>query len=98
MTTEPEELPEVELVFTRRASTVPVLYVLKEPAVSRLVQGEVESNDFSESPNVLIGLSVVILLMCVVFFGAAVMQWYGWDIDLDSETGKISIKRFGAGK
>jgi len=29
--------------------------------------------------------------------GAAALQWRGWDIDLDSKTGKISIKRFGTG-
>lgn len=79
------------------AATVPVVFVPSEPAVSRLAEGEVESSDFSESPQVMIGLSVVILVMCAVFFGAAVMQWLGWDIDLDSKTGKISIKRFGAG-
>lgn len=80
------------------AKTVPVIYVPQEPAVSRLVQGEVESRDLSDSPAVMIGLSVVLIGMCVVFLGAAIMQWYGWDIDLDSKTGKISVKRFGAAR
>jgi hypothetical protein len=80
------------------AKTVPVIYIPDEPAVSRLVEGEVESRDLSDSPAVMIGLSVVLIAMCVVFLAAAVMQWRGWDIDLDSKTGKISIKRFGVGR
>ena len=80
------------------AKTVPVIYVPQEPAVSRLVQGEVESRDLSDSPAVMIGLSVVLIGMCVVFLGAAIMQWYGWDIDLDSKTGRISVQRFGAAR
>lgn len=80
------------------AKTVPVIYVPQEPAVSRLAEGEVESRDFADSPGVMIGLSVLLIAMCVVFLAAAVMQWCGWDIDLDSKTGRISITRFGAGR
>jgi hypothetical protein len=78
------------------AKTVPVIYVPQEPAVSRLVDGEVGSRDLSDSPAVMIGLSVGLIALCMVFLAAAAMQWYGWDNDLDRKTGKISIKRFGA--
>ncbi len=80
------------------AKTVPVIYVPDEPAISRLTEGEVESKDMTESPGFMIGLSAVLLVMCAVFLAAAVMQWRGWDIDLDSKTGKLSIKRFGEGR
>ena len=80
------------------AKTVPVIYVPQEPAVSRLVDGEVGSRDLSDSPAVMIGLSVGLIALCMVFLAAAAMQWYGWDIDLDNKTGRISIKRFGAGR
>jgi hypothetical protein len=77
------------------ATTVPVRYVPAEPAVSRLVEGEVVSDDLSESPGMMQGLSLVLGALCIVFFVAAILQWYGWDIDLDSSSGKVSIKRFG---
>jgi len=80
------------------AERVPVTYVPSEPAISRLIEGEVESKDMTESPEFMIGLSAVLLIMCAVFLAAAVIQWLGWDIDLDSKTGKVSIKRFGDGQ
>lgn len=78
--------------------SVPVIYVPDEPAISRLVEGEVESNGMTDSPGFMMGLSCVLLAMCAVFLAVAVMQWLGWDIDLDSKTGRISVKRFGAGQ
>jgi hypothetical protein len=80
------------------AKTVPVIYVPHEPAVSRLAEGEVESRDLADSPGFMIGLSVALIGLCVVFLVAAAIQWYGWDIDLDSKTGKISMKQFGTGR
>jgi len=56
------------------------------------------SNDLSESPQVMKGLSLVLGGLCLLFFVAAAMQWSGWDIDLDSRSGRISIKRFGTGQ
>ena len=44
------------------------------------------------------GMSAVGLVVGLFFLGASVLQWRGWDIDLDSKTGKISIKRFGTGR
>lgn len=79
------------------ATTVPIRYVPAEPAISRLIEGEVESDDLSESPDFMKGLSVVLGCLCALFFAGAALQWFGWDIDLDSRTGKVSIKRFGAG-
>jgi hypothetical protein len=46
----------------------------------------------------MIGLSCVLLAMCAVFMAVAAMQWFGWDIDLDSKTGRVSVKRFGTGQ
>ncbi len=80
------------------ATTVPVMYIPHEPAISRLVEGEVESKGMGESPGFMIGLSCALLAMCAVFLATAVMQWLGWDIDLNSKTGRVSIKRFGAGQ
>jgi hypothetical protein len=36
--------------------------------------------------------------ICLFLLVGAGLQWNGWDIDLDSKTGKISIKRFGTGR
>jgi hypothetical protein len=80
------------------AMTVPVRYVPGEPAVSRLVAGEVTSKDWSESPGMMKGLSLILGAFCLLGFLAAAMQWSGWDIDLNSQSGKISIKRFGTGQ
>lgn len=76
------------------ATSVPVLYVPDEPQISRLAEGEPENK---ENPVVMYVLSAVLALLCLLFLVAAALQWRGWDIDLDSKTGKISIKRFGTG-
>lgn len=80
------------------ATTVPVTYVTAEPEFSRLVSGEVLENDLTGSPAVTYTLCAVLAAICLFLLGAAVLQWRGWDIDLDSKTGKISIKRFGTGR
>ncbi len=59
-------------------------------AISRLQHGEIFDDDFMKSPAGGYGLSALAALMCIFFFGAAALQWKGWDIDLDSKTGKIS--------
>ncbi len=41
-------------------------------------------------------VSVGVGLIALLFLAAGLMQWAGWDIDLDSKTGKVSVKRFGA--
>ncbi len=80
------------------AESVPVMFVPAEPAISRLQRGEIVDDDFMDSPAGGYGLSALVTLMCLFFLGAAALQWRGWDIDLDSKTGKISIKRFGEGE
>ncbi len=77
------------------ASNVPVVYVADEPAISRLTEGEPESKDLMDRPAVMYGLSIAGGLLCLLLLVAAALQWRGWDIDLDSKTGKVSIKRFG---
>jgi len=79
------------------ASSVPVVYVADEPAISRLTEGEAESKDFMDKPAAMYGLSIAGGLLSLVLLVAAALQWHGWDIDLDSKTGKVSIKRFGTG-
>ena len=76
-------------------TTVPVIAVPNEPAISRLVIGEVEEDDLMKTPVGGYGLSILGAIMSLFMFGAAVMLWLGWDISTDSKTGKISIKRFG---
>ncbi len=80
------------------AKTIPVLFVPREPAVSRLHRGEIMDDDFIKSPIGGYGLSALTTLVSLFFLGAAALQWIGWDIDLDSKTGKISIKRLGEGE
>lgn len=81
------------------AATVPVMYVPEEPDISRLLYGEViDKNDPANNPIFGYGLAGGGLLVSLVIFGAGLMQWFGWDIDLDSKSGALSIKRFGAGK
>jgi hypothetical protein len=80
-----------------RAKTVPVRYVPTEPEISRLAFGEPPKQDPSDQPRVLYGLSALVALMSLVFIAGAVLAWRGWDITLDSKTGRVSIKQFGSG-
>jgi hypothetical protein len=79
------------------AQTVPVTYVADEPEISRLLTGEVPE-DPTSSPIVMYLLSAAVVGISLLALVAAVLQFNGWDIDLDSKTGKISIKRFGTGR
>lgn len=78
------------------AATVPVRYVPADPDNNRLAAGEVE--DQFGPPELNIFVSVGVGIMALFFLGAGLMQWFGWDIDLDSKTGRVSIKRFGTGR
>jgi hypothetical protein len=80
------------------AKSVPVLYVPEDPSISRLLIGEVESRDSAENPIIGYGLPAAGAALGLFFIGAAVLLSFGWSIDLDSKTGKLSIKRFGSGK
>ena len=79
------------------ATTAEVVYVPDEPWISRLVDGEVEDTDFTKTAAGGYTLCAVGMVMALFMLGAGVLQWRGWDIDLDSKTHKISIKRFGTG-
>lgn len=80
------------------ATTVPVRYVPAEPAISRLVDGEVTSKDVTDSPGLMKAVSLVLGGLCVLLFIAAAMQWNGWDLDFDTQSGRLSIQRFGGGR
>jgi hypothetical protein len=79
------------------ATTVSVKFVPAEPGISRLLDGEVIDEDFTKTPTGGYGLAVMGALLSLFLVVAGVMQLKGWDIDMDSKTGKISIKRFGEG-
>jgi hypothetical protein len=78
--------------------SVPVVYVPGEPSVSRLLAGEVDEKDSFKNPIIGYGLPAVVGALSLGFLVGAVLSWRGWDIDLDSKTGKLSIKRFGEGR
>ncbi len=78
------------------ADTVAVRYVPSDPDNNRLVAEEVEGEFGSPATNLL--LSIAVGAIAGFFIGVGLMQWFGWDIDLDSKTGKLSIKRFGTGR
>lgn len=80
------------------ATTVPVLYVPDEPEISRLATGEVEDRSLFDRPLVGYGLPALLTGMSLFFLAVAALQWRGLDLDLDSKTGRLSIKRFGSGR
>lgn len=78
--------------------SVPVLFVPAEPSISRLLQGEVEDDDITKQPLVGYGMSCVGMMMTLFLYSAGALHWRGWDLDIDSKTGKVSIKQFGEGE
>lgn len=78
------------------ADTVAVRYVPADPDNNQLVTGEVENEFGSPQTNLL--LSIGVGALAIFFIGVGLMQWFGWDVDLDSKTGRLSIKRFGTGR
>jgi hypothetical protein len=79
------------------AKRVAVVYVPDEPAISRLAFGEAERRDFLKTPVGGYGLAGLVAAMSLFFIGAAILMFRGWDIDFDSKTRRISIKRLGSG-
>ncbi len=80
------------------AKTIPVIYAPSDPSASRLVQGEVNPDDPLKQPLQGYGIPAAGAVMSLLFVFGAVLNWYGWDIDQDSRTGRISIKRYGTGR
>jgi hypothetical protein len=76
---------------------ISVVTVPGRPDIAQLSIGEIK-----DEMNASGGMQWLLLIgggiMCVFFFVAAVLNWRGIDIDLDSRTGKLSIKRFGTGQ
>ena len=77
------------------AVVVPVLYVPEEPNISRLVAGQVESNDFTDTPMGGYVTGALGIIMGLFMLSIGTMLWRGWDIGLDSQTGKFRVKKFG---
>jgi hypothetical protein len=88
--------PNIWALLTN-ATELPAVAVPGRPDVAKLEFGEVK-DDLGVSPKTKVLLYVVVGIMCLFFLVAAVLNWRGIDIDLDSKTGKISIKRFGEGR
>jgi len=80
------------------AATVPALYVPGRPDISRLVRGQVKERKGYDTPIIGYGMPAVLGLISLMFIFAAVLQWQGRDLDMDSKTGKISIKAYGTGR
>ncbi len=82
------------------ADTVPVTYVPRHPHISRLQEGEADSDkeDFTRTPLGGYGLSAVMSVFSLGMVAIGIMNLYGYDLDLDSQTRKLSIKKFGEGR
>jgi hypothetical protein len=80
------------------ATRVPIVYAPSDPSVSRLAMGEVPDDSPGKNPVMGFGLAAAGGVLGLGLLGLAAMQLAGWDIDLDSKTGKVSIKRFGTGR
>jgi hypothetical protein len=96
----PQRNAEVEKAYwdsLEAETTVPVIYVPAEPSISKLAEGEIEDDDPTKQPLMGYGLAAVGGLIGLGLFAAGIMQFCGWDLDLDSKSGKLSFKRFGTG-
>jgi hypothetical protein len=91
-----EVQPDIWALMSK-ATEVPVVAVPGRPDVAKLEYGQVK-DDLGVSPKMKVLLYVAVGVMCLFFLVAAVLNWRGIDIDLDSKTGKLSIKRFGEGR
>jgi hypothetical protein len=80
------------------AKTVPVVYVPEDPSFSRLAFGEVKEDDPLQQPLTGYGLPAIGAVMSLFFLAVAALNWCGWGLDLDSKSGRFSIRRFGSGR
>jgi hypothetical protein len=80
-------------------SAVAVVYDPDNPGNSRLVSGQAdEKDDITDDPIIVYGLCAFLGLICILGWASAILHWNGLSIDLDSKTGKVSIKPFGTGR
>ncbi len=80
-------------------TTVPIRAVPGQPSISRLAEGEAPAEqDFFKTPLGGFGLAAAGGLMSLFIFSLGILQLCGWDLDLDSKSGKLAVKRFGAGQ
>ncbi len=73
----------------------PVIHVKGDPGFSRLVRGEVRERDPTKTPIGGFGLAAADGVLSLGLIAAGVLLWNGWDIHIDSNRCKWSIKRFG---
>lgn len=78
--------------------SVAVVWVPDAPHLARLQAGEIGRDDPLDRPVVSYGLSVAVGLLALLGLVAGVLSWFGWDLDFDSQTRKLSIKRLGEGR
>jgi len=77
------------------AKSIAVVWVLNEPAVSRLAEGEVDPKEFTKTPVGGYGLATVGGLLALFLLGASPFMWNGWDVAHDAKSKKWSLKRYG---
>jgi hypothetical protein len=75
--------------------TVRVVYVPEEPSISRVLEGEVEDPQQNDLGYV---ACAIVAAMSLVLLGFATLLGFGYGIDVDSKTGKVSIKPYGTGR
>ena len=73
--------------------TVPVVYVPDDPGISRLAFGEEEERDPFKQLGIGYGLPAVAAVVGLFILASAPFLWRGWDIKMDSKSGRISIRR-----
>jgi hypothetical protein len=76
-----------------QARTVPVVYVLDDPAISRLAFGEAEERDPFKQPGIGYLLPSAGAVLALILVLSAPFLWRGWDFKIDSRSGRISIRR-----
>jgi hypothetical protein len=74
--------------------TVRVVYVPEEPSISHVLEGEVKDHeeDWGYVASAALGA------MSLLFLGFGTLLAFGYGIDVDSKTGKVSIKPYGTGR
>ncbi len=75
--------------------TVRVRYVPDEPSISRVLEGEVEDRQQNDLGYVACAIGAA---MSLAFLAFASLLAFGYSLDVDSKTGKVSIKPYGTGR